>query len=72
MVTAIILMCTMDLECYSVVNDYGFFSSIEECRQSVKEFINSEEFDPGYRFFVPGKTFNVYDVRCINWKDTEV
>lgn len=72
MFTAVVLMCTIDMACYTIVNENGFFASDRECRLAIKELISSEEFDPIYRRFEAGSLYNVYSVECINWEKTEI
>lgn len=72
MFTAIILMCTTDLMCYTITNENGFYDSQLECTAAIRELIADESFDPAYRLYEEGVTFNVYDTRCVEWKKTGV
>jgi hypothetical protein len=71
MFTAIVLMCTADLWCYTIVQERGFYTSEKQCITGINELLNSEEFDPMYRFFEEGYTFDVYSSECVEWKSSE-
>lgn len=72
MYTAIILMCTADMWCYNLVYEAGFYQSRKECEAGIQELIRSEDFDPLYRFYEEGQTYNVYNTVCINWEEKDI
>lgn len=72
MYTAVVLMCTIDMWCYNLVYENGFFRTREECESSIQELVKSEDFDPLYRFFEEGVTYNVYNTVCINWEAVNI
>lgn len=67
MFTAIILMCTMGNDCYTITNQYGFYQTEMECKNAIKELILSPNFAIEYMNAADGVVFNVKDARCINW-----
>ena len=70
MFSAIILMCTADMWCYTIINESGFYDSQTECVEAIKQLITDESFDSAYRLYEEGVTFDVYDTRCVEWKKT--
>ena len=68
MFTAIVLMCTTDMWCYTIVQEQGFYDSEKQCIAAIEELITNEQFDPVYRFFEEGQQFDVYSSDCIEWK----
>lgn len=71
MFTAIILMCSVDT-CYTIINQSYFFKTPQECQQAIADFISGPDFDPAYRFFEEGRTYNVMSTRCVSWDETSV
>lgn len=72
MYTAIILMCTTDMWCYNLVYENDFLRSREECEMVIQELITSKDFDPLYRFYEEGQTYNVHNTVCINWEEKDI
>ena len=72
MYTAIILMCTADMWCYNLVYENAFLQSHQECEAAIQELIRSEDFDPIYRFYEQGVTYNVHNSTCINWEEKDI
>jgi hypothetical protein len=71
MFTAIVLMCTTDMWCYTITNESGFYDSQEQCTAAVQELLTSEQFTPVYRMHEQGVVFDVYSTRCVEWKKTD-
>lgn len=68
MFTAIVLMCTADMWCYTIVQERGFYASEKQCRAAIAELLDSKDFDAAYRLYEEGYTFDVYSSDCIEWK----
>jgi hypothetical protein len=72
MFTGVILMCTADMWCYTVMYENGFFQSRADCEAAIEEVIKSEDFDATYRFYEEGRTYNVQNTTCINWDEKNI
>lgn len=69
MFTAIILMCSVDT-CYTITNQSYFYETVDECQQDIVDFMASPDFDPAFRFFEEGRTYNAVSTRCVSWGET--
>ena len=72
MYTAIILMCTADMWCYNIVYEGDFLQSRQDCEAAIQEIVRSEDFDPLYRLYEEGVTYNVHNTKCINWEEKDI
>lgn len=68
MFSAIVLMCTTDMWCYTITNESGFYDSEKQCVAAIQELLTNDMFDQTYRFYEDGHVFDVYDTRCVEWK----
>lgn len=69
MFTALILMCTIDNYCYTITNETGFYTSEKQCEEAIYALISREDFATIYRYYEEGSTYDIVDVRCINWDE---
>ena len=69
MFTAIILMCSTELQCYTVVNKIGVFDTETQCKTAIADLIKDKSFPDTYMNVNGKRVFTVFDARCINWKD---
>ena len=67
MFTAIILMCSTELQCYSIVNKIGVFDTEEQCKSAIVELVSSKDFSDMYMNVNGKKMFDIFDAKCINW-----
>ncbi len=72
MFTAIILMCSVELDCYTITNTTGYFETFAQCKGEIDALINDENFPATYMYAEGEPVYSVYDTRCINWNDTKV
>lgn len=71
MFTALILMCTIDNYCYTITNETGFYTSETQCKEAIYALINDENFSTMYRYYEEGATYDIVDMRCINWGEKQ-
>ena len=69
MFTAIILMCTLDMTCYTITNEVGFFKSESECNGAIADLTSRPDFAMIYQNQDDGFKYNIVDTRCVNWSD---
>jgi len=72
MYTGVILLCTADMWCYTVVSQSSFFESRAECDAAIVELVKDPEFDTLYRFAEDGTVYDVHDKVCINWDAKDI
>lgn len=72
MFTGVILLCTADMWCYTVVSQNSFFESRAACEQAIVELIKNPDFDVAYRFAEDGTVYNVKNKICINWDAKDI
>lgn len=66
------MMCSMDLQCYTIATDTGYFETYAQCKQAIKELITGEDFQTTYMIENGEYVYYVYGERCINWNDVDV
>lgn len=71
MFTAIILMCTLNGQCYTITNTTGFYENEPKCQESVYQLLQRPDF-PALFENVANQHYMVTDVRCINWDDKPI
>jgi len=66
MITAIVLICTIDTHsgCYTVTYA-NMFDTVEACKNSIEQSLEDELF----KTTLDGRLYNLYDYRCIDWNN---
>lgn len=61
-------MCTIDNTCYTITNGNGFYDTELQCKEAIYALVTREDF-PTLYMYADDITYNVADIRCINWSD---
>lgn len=66
MYSALILMCTLGQDCYTITND-NLFETEYRCKQAIHEFTATEYFEPVYMRFKENTMYYIVDTKCVSW-----
>lgn len=68
MYSALVLLCTLDFECYYIAHE-NLFDTYDSCEQAIYDFVMSDYFEPMYLRFDEDTLYYLTGTKCISWFD---